>query len=47
MALLHFLHGAGYRDLVVCQIDHGLRGEISTAEGEFVREMAERLGYTV
>jgi len=47
MALLHFLHGAGYRDLVVCQVDHGLRGEASTAEGEFVRETAQRLDYTV
>lgn len=47
MALLHFLHGAGYRDLIVCQIDHGLRGEASTEEGEFVRETAQHLGYMV
>ncbi len=47
MALLHFLHGAGYRNLVVCQIDHGLRGEASTGDADFVREKAEVYGYPV
>jgi tRNA(Ile)-lysidine synthase len=47
MALLHFLHGAGYRDLVVCQVDHGLRGEASTGDADFVREKAEVYGYPV
>lgn len=47
MALLHFLHGAGYGDLIVCQVDHGLRGEVSAAEAQFVRKTAERYGCRV
>ncbi len=47
MALLHFLHGAGYGDLIVCQVDHGLRGEASAAEAEFVQKTAEDYNYRV
>jgi tRNA(Ile)-lysidine synthase len=47
MAMLHFLDGAGYRDLIVCQIDHGLRGEASRGEAGFVRETAVSYGYPV
>lgn len=46
MALLHFLHGAGYRDLIVCQVNHGLR-EVSAAEAQFVRKKAESYGCRV
>ncbi len=47
MALLHFLHAAGYGDLIVCQVDHGLRGEVSAEEAAFVRNTAEDHGYRV
>lgn len=47
MALLHFLHRAGYGDLIICQVDHGLRGKISKEEAQFVREQAEDYGYRV
>jgi len=45
MALLRFLHEAGYENLLVCHINHGLRGESSDADESLVREEAARLGY--
>ncbi len=47
MALLHFLRGAGYEDLVVCHVNHGLRGAASAEDATFVQREAERLGYEV
>ncbi len=44
MALLHFLHEAGYKNLWVCHINHGLRGESSEADKSLVCEEAARLG---
>ncbi len=44
VALLHLLVEGGFRDLVVCHLDHGLRGEESAEDAEFVREMAAGLG---
>ncbi|HEX5790506.1 MAG TPA: tRNA lysidine(34) synthetase TilS, partial [Luteolibacter sp.] len=43
VALLHLLVEAGFRDLVVCHLDHGLRGRVSTADARFVEQMAARL----
>ncbi len=42
-ALLHGLSAAGYRKLVVCHLDHGLRGDASTADAQFVAALAQTL----
>ena len=47
MALLHFLREAGYRDLVVCHVNHGLRGAASDEDAAFVQREAERMGCEV
>lgn len=41
MALFHFLHSQGYRDLVVVHVHHGLRGKDADADECLVREYAE------
>ena len=43
VALLHQLHAAGFRRLVVCHLDHALRAG-SAADGRFVEEIAAGLG---
>jgi tRNA(Ile)-lysidine synthase len=45
VALLHLLHGAGFRDVVVCHLDHGLRGRASAGDAKFVEKLAAQLGY--
>lgn len=45
VALLHLLHEHGFRDVVVCHLNHGLRGAESDGDADFVKELAERLGY--
>lgn len=42
VALLHALAGAGFRMLVVCHLDHGLRAE-SAEDAKFVRKLARGL----
>lgn len=44
VALLRLLVEAGFRDLVVCHLHHGLRGEAADADAEFVRSLAMELG---
>jgi len=44
VALLHLLVEAGFRDLVVCHLDHSLRGGASTGDAEFVMALARKLG---
>ncbi|NJM39130.1 MAG: tRNA lysidine(34) synthetase TilS [Akkermansiaceae bacterium] len=44
VALLHLLVEKGFRDLVVCHLDHGLRGEDSTGDAEFVSKLAGEFG---
>lgn len=44
VALLHQLHAAGFRELIVCHLDHALRSE-SGAEARFVEKVAGRFGY--
>lgn len=44
VALLHLLVEAGFRDLVVCHLDHSLRGGASTGDAEFVTALARKLG---
>lgn len=45
VTLLHILAEAGWANLVVCHLDHGLRGARSRGDAAFVRKLAERLGY--
>lgn len=44
VALLHLLVEQGFRNLVVCHLDHGLRGRESAADAEFVMRLADQLG---
>lgn len=44
VALPHMLLEAGFRNLVVCHLDHRLRGRASTADAQFVKRLAEKLG---
>jgi len=41
MALLHALRALGFEKLIVCHLDHGLRGRASRADAAFVRRAAE------
>lgn len=45
VALLHLLHALGYRRLVVCHLDHQLRGRASSDDARFVQRLARKLGY--
>lgn len=44
VALVHLLVEAGFRDLVVCHVDHRLRGRASAWDARFVGRLAGRLG---
>ena len=44
VALLHWLSSLGYRKLIVCHLDHELRGRASQVDARFVASMAARLG---
>jgi tRNA(Ile)-lysidine synthase len=43
VALLHLLVERGYRELVVCHLDHGLRGRAGGDDARFVARLAARL----
>src|SRR5690606_25021228 len=43
-ALLHLLHRAGFSKVIVCHLDHRLRGRASTADARFVADLAAKLG---
>ncbi len=45
VALLHAMAAMGYRRLVVCHLDHALRGRQSSGDARFVRALAARLGF--
>lgn len=45
VALLHWLHGHEFREVVVCHLDHGLRGRASAGDARFVEKLAASLGY--
>ncbi|MEM9017443.1 MAG: tRNA lysidine(34) synthetase TilS [Verrucomicrobiota bacterium] len=45
MALLHFLKEAGYSNLIVAHVNHGLRGDSSDADEAFVRGEARGLPF--
>jgi tRNA(Ile)-lysidine synthase len=44
VALLHMLVRSGFGRLVVCHLDHGLRGKASAADARFVEGLARSLG---
>lgn len=44
VALLRLLASAGFCQLIVCHLDHGLRGRASTEDAKFVRRLAAELG---
>ena len=44
VALLHYLVETGYRDLIVCHLNHQLRGRIATADAHFVENLAKEYG---
>ncbi len=46
VALLHLLLGTGFKKLVVCHLDHGLRAA-SAADAHFVAALGKRLGLKV
>src|SRR3954468_3693134 len=43
VALLHRLTELGYERLIVCHLDHRLRGQSSNADAKFVRALAKEL----
>lgn len=43
VALLHLLMAHGFENLVVCHLDHGLRGKESTDDARFVTKLARSL----
>lgn len=47
VALLHWLLANGYRKLVICHLDHGLRGRSSAADARFVERLATANSLTV
>ena len=44
VALLHWLTNLGYRKLIVCHLNHQLRGRSSAADARFVENLAARYG---
>jgi tRNA(Ile)-lysidine synthase len=42
VALLHWLVNLGYKKLVVCHLNHQLRGRSSDADARFVKKLAEK-----
>lgn len=45
VTLLHWLAASGYRKLIVCHLDHQLRGRASRDDGKFVEGLAARLHF--
>jgi tRNA(Ile)-lysidine synthetase, N-terminal domain len=44
VALLHWLTNLGYRKLIVCHLNHQLRGRSSAADARFVEKLAAQYG---
>src|SRR6476619_5275059 len=42
VALLHWLISLGYERLIVCHLNHQLRGRSSDADAQFVKRLVER-----
>jgi tRNA(Ile)-lysidine synthase len=43
--LLHVLHRAGFKKVVVCHLNHRLRGRAAAGDAAFVRKLALEMGY--
>lgn len=46
VALLHLLVHAGFSNLIVCHLNHGLRGRAGVEDAKFVKRLAQQLGLT-
>ncbi|MEZ0274452.1 MAG: tRNA lysidine(34) synthetase TilS [Roseimicrobium sp.] len=46
VALLHFLASNGWKRLIVCHLDHQLRGKESDADAAFVKKLAKKFELT-
>jgi tRNA(Ile)-lysidine synthase len=46
VALLHWLISLGYKKLIVCHLNHQLRGRSSDADARFVRKLVDRYNQT-
>jgi tRNA(Ile)-lysidine synthase len=44
VVLLHWLLARGYRKLIVCHLEHGLRGRAGKADARFVERLAQSYG---
>jgi tRNA(Ile)-lysidine synthase len=44
VALLHWLTEAGYNNLIVCHLNHQLRGRSASADARFVQKLAAKYG---
>lgn len=44
VALLHALSALGFENLIVCHLDHGLRGKASSSDVRFVKQLSRTLG---
>ncbi|MDQ6655117.1 MAG: tRNA lysidine(34) synthetase TilS [Verrucomicrobiota bacterium] len=47
VVLVHWLHAHGYRRLIVCHLDHRLRGRSSAADARFVARLAAANGFSL
>ncbi len=47
VALFHRLRQSGYKNLVLCHLNHGLRGEASEEDAAFVKHLGKRYGLPV
>jgi tRNA(Ile)-lysidine synthase len=47
IALLHWLIESGYKNLIVCHLNHRLRGRASNADAGFVEKVAEQYGVDI
>lgn len=45
VVMLHALHAVGFTKLIVCHVNHRLRGRASTGDATFVKKLAANLGY--
>ncbi|MEI8283905.1 MAG: tRNA lysidine(34) synthetase TilS [bacterium] len=47
MVLLHALHALGFQKMVVCHLDHGLRGASSKLDARLVKRTSDRMGLEI